>query len=124
MTFPPEFTLAVSFRGYIRISSSSALLLHVYLLFVLDLGADPQVPGPMAELEFWRERANVLSDLCEQLKLPVVNRILEVASQVDLDPMQNLNETIKELNLYHVEAMENMRFLGTVERHFRVSQNF
>ncbi|XP_053509735.1 dynein axonemal heavy chain 10 isoform X2 [Ictalurus furcatus] len=79
----------------------------------------PQAPGPMAELEFWRERATVLSGLCEQLKLPVVKKILEVMGRADLDPMQNLNETITELNLYHVEAMENVRFLGTVERYFK-----
>lgn len=75
----------------------------------------------MAELEFWRERASVLSALCEQLKLPVVKKILEVMSQADLDPMQNLNETIKELNLYQVEAMENVRMLDTVKRYLKVS---
>lgn len=75
----------------------------------------------MAELEFWRERATVLSGLCEQLKLPEVKKTLEVMGQADLDPMQGLNEAITELNLYHVEAMENVRFLGTVERYFKVS---
>lgn len=97
-------------------------MFFAYLLFVSDLGADPQAPGPMAELEFWRERASVLASLCEQLKLPVVKKILEVMNRADLDPMQNLNETLTELNLYHVEAMENVRFLGTVERYFKVSQ--
>lgn len=76
----------------------------------------------MAELEFWRERASILTGLCEQLKLPVVKKILEVTSRADLEPMQNLNETLTELNLYHVEATENVRFLGTVERYFKVSQ--
>ncbi|XP_027024931.2 dynein axonemal heavy chain 10 isoform X2 [Tachysurus fulvidraco] len=79
----------------------------------------PQAPGPMAELEFWRERASVLTGLCEQLKLPVVKKILEVTSRADLEPVQNLNETLTELNLYHVEATENVRFLGTVERYFK-----
>lgn len=88
------------------------------------LGADPQAPGPMAELEFWRERAAVLSGLCEQLKLPEVKKILEVTSQADLEPMQNLHETMTELKLYHVEATENVRFLGTVERYFKVSPSF
>lgn len=75
----------------------------------------------MAELEFWRERASVLSGLCEQLKLPMVKRILEVVHEADLEPMLNLNESLTELNLYTVEAMENVRFLGTVERYFKVS---
>ncbi|TUV82046.1 Dynein heavy chain 10, axonemal [Bagarius yarrelli] len=79
----------------------------------------PLAPGPMAELEYWRERASVLSSLCEQLKLPVVKKILEVASQADLEPLPNLNETVTELNHHQVEAMENVRFLGTVERYFK-----
>ncbi|KAI5616269.1 dynein heavy chain 10, axonemal [Silurus asotus] len=79
----------------------------------------PQAPGPMGEVEFWHNRATVLSSLCEQLKLPVVKKVLEVMDRADLHCLQNLKEAITELNLYHAEALENVRFLGTVERYFK-----
>lgn len=107
---------------YTNVQFSVTVIYRVsYLLHSTTLFITPQGPGPMAELEFWRERATVLSGLCEQLKLPVVKKILEVMSQADLDPMQNLNETITELNLYQVEAMQNVRVLSTVKRYLKVS---
>nr|XP_015221526.1 PREDICTED: dynein heavy chain 10, axonemal [Lepisosteus oculatus] len=79
----------------------------------------PQAPGPMAEIDFWRERTAILSALSEQLKLPVVKKILEVMSRADPVTTQNLDLTVTELSKYHVEAVENVRFLGTLERHFK-----
>ncbi|XP_062874230.1 dynein axonemal heavy chain 10 [Trichomycterus rosablanca] len=79
----------------------------------------PQGPGPMAEVNFWRERASVLSPLVEQLKMPAVKKILEVMSRADPVTTQNLDLTVTELSRYNVEAVENTRFLGTLERHFK-----
>lgn len=89
-----------------------------------DLGAGPQAPGPMAELELWRERSSELSGLWEQLELPAVKNILKVMNQANVISIQNLNETISQLTFFHVEALENVRFLGTMERYFKVSQRF
>ncbi|XP_017580699.2 dynein heavy chain 10, axonemal [Pygocentrus nattereri] len=79
----------------------------------------PQGSGPMAEIDFWRERAAVLSALSEQLKLPVVKKILEVMTRADPVTVQNLDLTVVELSKYHVESVDNVRFLGTLERHFK-----
>lgn len=38
----------------------------------------PVGKGPMAEIEFWRERNAVLSSLCEQLQLPHVRTVVMV----------------------------------------------
>ncbi|KAG5280454.1 hypothetical protein AALO_G00060150 [Alosa alosa] len=78
-----------------------------------------QAPGPMSEIDFWRERAAILSALSEQLKLPAVKKILEVMSQADPVTVQNLDLTVTELSKYHVESVENVRFLSTLERHFK-----
>ncbi|XP_036382121.1 dynein heavy chain 10, axonemal [Megalops cyprinoides] len=79
----------------------------------------PQAPGPMAEIYFWRERTAILSALNEQLKLPVVKKILEVMAQADPVTMENLDQTMTDLSKYHVESVENVRFLSTLERHFK-----
>jgi dynein heavy chain len=38
----------------------------------------PAGTGPLAEIEFWRERNAVLSALYEQLNLPHVKRMVQV----------------------------------------------
>uniref|UniRef100_A0AAY4CET6 Dynein heavy chain tail domain-containing protein n=1 Tax=Denticeps clupeoides TaxID=299321 RepID=A0AAY4CET6_9TELE len=79
----------------------------------------PQAPGPLAEIEFWRERAAVLSALSEQLKLPLVKKILNVMTRTDPGTVQNLELTVNELNKFHLKSMDNVRFLSTLERHFK-----
>ncbi|XP_051888343.1 dynein axonemal heavy chain 10 [Pristis pectinata] len=79
----------------------------------------PQGNGPLAEIDFWRERNATLSALSEQLKLPVVKRIINFVGKFDQSLIQNLNLIIADLNKYHVEAADNVRFLSTLERHFK-----
>ncbi|XP_053336632.1 dynein axonemal heavy chain 10 [Clarias gariepinus] len=79
-----------------------------------------QSPGPLAELELWRGRADALSGLCEQLKLPMTKTILKLMSQANLVPLPHLLETITKLNNFHKEAKENVCFLSTVERYFKL----
>ncbi|XP_056113379.1 dynein axonemal heavy chain 10 [Rhinichthys klamathensis goyatoka] len=79
----------------------------------------PQGPGPLAEIEFWRERFAVLSSLSEQLNLPVVKKILDVLTHADSFIMQELEKTTSELRKYHEESTSNVQFLTTMERHFR-----
>uniref|UniRef100_A0A8C9TU55 Dynein axonemal heavy chain 10 n=1 Tax=Scleropages formosus TaxID=113540 RepID=A0A8C9TU55_SCLFO len=79
----------------------------------------PQAPGPMAEIDFWRERSAVLSALNEQLKLPAVRKVLDVMTHADPVTMQSLDLTITELSKLHVESVENVRFLSTLERQFK-----
>ncbi|XP_064612357.1 LOW QUALITY PROTEIN: dynein axonemal heavy chain 10-like [Liolophura sinensis] len=75
----------------------------------------PQGQGPLAEIDFWRERNASLSALIEQLKIPKVAQMLEVFKQVEND----FEDTRGELNKYYVEAKDNVRFLSTLERHFK-----
>ncbi|XP_053555751.1 dynein axonemal heavy chain 10 [Bombina bombina] len=84
-----------------------------------QLKKKPQGNGPLAEIDFWRERNSTLSALNEQLKLPTVKKVLSVLSIVESAVVQNLDLTVTELSKYHVEAAENVRFLSTLERHLK-----
>ncbi|XP_069789574.1 dynein axonemal heavy chain 10 isoform X2 [Narcine bancroftii] len=79
----------------------------------------PQGNGPLAEIDFWRERNATLSALSEQLKLPVVKKIIDFVGKSDQSLIQNLNLIVADLTKYHVEAADNVRFLSTLERHFK-----
>ncbi|XP_031164939.2 dynein heavy chain 10, axonemal [Sander lucioperca] len=78
----------------------------------------PQAPGPLAEIAFWQERASILSALSEQLKQPVVKKIVEVMTKAGAGIVQTLEGTVAELYKYRVESDDNLRFLSTLERHF------
>lgn len=80
-----------------------------------------QAPGPLAEIVFWQERAFVLSALSEQLKQPVVKKILEVMTKAEAVIVQTLEGTVAELTKYRVESDDIIRFLSTLERHFMVN---
>ena len=75
----------------------------------------PQGKGPLAEIDFWRERNAALSALVEQLKIPTVAKMLEAYSHLETD----FDDVKTELNKYYVEAKDNVRFLSTLERHFK-----
>lgn len=77
----------------------------------------------MAEIEFWRERVAVFSSLSEQLNLQVVKKILDVMTRADSFIMQELEKTTAELSKYQEESVNNVQFLTTIERHFRVRGN-
>lgn len=76
--------------------------------------------GPLAEIEFWRERNATLSALYEQTKLPIVRKVLEVIKEADSLLVANLQPVLTDLFKLHMEASDNVRFLSTVERHFKV----
>lgn len=75
---------------------------------------------PLAEIDFWRERSAVLSCVNEQLKLPVVKKIVDVMIRADSFTAQELEKTIAELSKYYEESSNNELFLRTLERVFKV----
>ncbi|XP_036076372.1 dynein heavy chain 10, axonemal isoform X2 [Rousettus aegyptiacus] len=84
-----------------------------------QLRKTPQGNGPLAEIEFWRERNATLSALHEQTKLPIVRKVLDVIKEADSMLVANLQPVLTELFKLHMEASDNVRFLSTVERHFK-----
>jgi dynein heavy chain len=75
--------------------------------------------GPLAEIEFWRDRSSSLSTLYEQLNLPIVHKIVKVLSVAQIASSNVLETQLGELNKIYLEAKDNVKFLSTLERHFK-----
>uniref|UniRef100_A0A383W4S5 Dynein-1, subspecies f n=1 Tax=Tetradesmus obliquus TaxID=3088 RepID=A0A383W4S5_TETOB len=81
----------------------------------------PQGKGPLAEIDFWRARSAVLSGLWEQLSMRAAADIIEVveAGSDDRNLMAAFKGQMAELGKLVHEARDNVKFLTTLERHFR-----
>ncbi|GFO07643.1 dynein heavy chain 10, axonemal-like [Plakobranchus ocellatus] len=71
--------------------------------------------GPLAEIKYWKERDRVLSGVVDQLHDPKIKYVLDLHLKIEMD----FEFTKKDLIKYAVEAHDNVRFLSTLERHFR-----
>lgn len=78
---------------------------------------------PMDEVDFWRKRHIILSDLMEQIKGDHVNVVLEVLRRSQSFVLSKLEERIRIVTKLAVEASDNANFLGTLERHIRTVQD-
>ena len=81
----------------------------------------PTGTGPLAEIEFLREKNASLSSLYEHLNLPNVRRMAQVVEKGsgDANLIGNFRTQFNELTKLHVEAKDNVKFLTTLERHFK-----
>ena len=84
-----------------------------------QLKKTPIGDGPLAEVEFWRERNSVLSMFYEQLKSEQVQKVMVVLRTANSPIFSNFEYHRTELNRYYTEAKDNVKFLGTLERHFK-----
>lgn len=78
---------------------------------------------PMDEVEFWRKRHIILSDLMEQIKGDHVHVALQVLRRSQSFVQSKLEERIRIVTKLQVEASDNANFLGTLERHIRTLQD-
>ncbi|CAD7925016.1 unnamed protein product [Amoebophrya sp. A120] len=78
---------------------------------------------PMAEIELWRERSSNISTLYEQLSMPGVTHLLRLLHRHPQQSTGILATTFEdqfgELAKMHAEAKDNVKFLTTLERHFK-----
>ena len=79
----------------------------------------PQGNGPLAEIDFWKERGSALSAVYEQVKLPVIQHVLGILKEANVASFSNFEYHRSELNKYYLEARDNVKFLGTLERHLK-----
>ena len=79
----------------------------------------PQGNGPLAEIEFWKERNSSLNALYLQLQVPLAQGILTVLKTAGSASQSTFEITRVDLNKYYVEAKDNVKFLMTLERHFK-----
>eukprot|EP00947_MAST-08B_sp_MAST-8B-sp1_P000067 g67.t1 len=78
-----------------------------------------QGDGPLAEIEFWRERNAALSSLFEQIRMPHVQQMIKVLELVEANMIASFHYHFSELSKLCVEAKDNVKFLTTLERHFK-----
>ncbi|CAD7947894.1 unnamed protein product [Amoebophrya sp. A25] len=78
---------------------------------------------PLAEIELWRERSSNISTLYEQLSLPNVQALLNLLHKHPQQStgllVQTFEDSFGELAKMHAEAKDNVKFLTTLERHFK-----
>jgi dynein heavy chain len=79
----------------------------------------PKGDGPLDEIDYWKERNVNLSGIFEQTKQEKVKRILEILAHVDSPAASSFENQRQELSRYYNEAKDNVRFLSTLERHFK-----
>ncbi|NXV45365.1 DYH10 protein, partial [Uria aalge] len=79
----------------------------------------PQGDGPLAEVNLWRERNDTLSALAEQTKLPEVQKVLAILQEAESEHAGDLQIVLRDLRKRHVEALDNVKFLSTLERHLK-----
>ena len=74
---------------------------------------------PLGEIEFWRDRNANLSALFEQINAPKVQVMVQVMKLVDNPQLSSFNYHFSELSKMYLEAKDNVKFLTTLERHFK-----
>ena len=75
--------------------------------------------GPLAEIEFWRERNGTLSTIYEQIMMPLVQKMIRVLELVEASGILTFKYHFNELTKLNTEAKDNVKFLATLERHFK-----
>lgn len=74
----------------------------------------PEGNSPLSEVDFWRQRNNILTSILEQLKLKPVQRILRLWCLKTRTEYER-----PDVVSLHTEAKDNLRFMVLVERHFK-----
>lgn len=84
-----------------------------------EVNKRPKGKGPLAEIDFWRQRNAALSALYEQINLEKVQKMLKVLQLTEAPMLHPFNAHFSELSKLYVEAKDNVKFLTTLERHFK-----
>ncbi|NXU60346.1 DYH10 protein, partial [Horornis vulcanius] len=79
----------------------------------------PQGHGPLAEIDLWREKNATLSALTEQIKLPEVQKVLEILRKAESKFTGDFQIVLNDLKKHHMEAQDSAKFLSTLERHLK-----
>eukprot|EP01028_Stygiella_incarcerata_P003072 TRINITY_DN1583_c0_g3_i1.p1 TRINITY_DN1583_c0_g3~~TRINITY_DN1583_c0_g3_i1.p1 ORF type:complete len:4602 (-),score=1271.77 TRINITY_DN1583_c0_g3_i1:125-13930(-) len=81
----------------------------------------PSGNGPMPEIEYWRERYASFSTLYEQIGMEKVQRIVSALEREngETSMLPGFKDQYTELSKNYMEAKDNVKFLTTLERHFK-----
>lgn len=97
-----------------------------YIQKMIDLytAKTPSDNGPVAEYEYWHEREAAISVLVEQLKKSKFLRICTILEKANSQIYAGFEYFRTDLKKFYVEARDNVKFLSTVLRHFKVINFF
>ncbi|KAF9424732.1 hypothetical protein HW555_000033, partial [Spodoptera exigua] len=96
---------------------------HIDSTIAACLGKTREGDGPVAEYKYWRERDAEISLLVEQLKQPMVVKILNLLERANskyLEEFKNYKEKL--VDQYNM-ASDNLKFLSTLMRFFTVIED-
>ncbi len=91
----------------------------------------PEGKGPLAEIEFWRQKNATFNTIYEQLNNITVKKMIEVLELIDSPILHGFktvyNDLTKQYNEAKVQSLlislltikDNVKFLTTLERHFK-----
>ncbi|KAI9144584.1 dynein heavy chain and region D6 of dynein motor-domain-containing protein [Paraphysoderma sedebokerense] len=79
----------------------------------------PQGQGALAEIQYWRDRHFSLSTIYEKLSTPIVSNVVKILMAAATPNSNRLDHGLAELNKFYTEAKDNVKFLSTLERHFK-----
>lgn len=80
---------------------------------------EPQGKGPLAEVDLWKEKYSALNALYLQLQSDAVAHILAILKEAGSSSPSVFEVSKADLSKAFVEAKDNVKFLGTLERHFK-----
>ena len=80
---------------------------------------DQKVRTPLGELDFWRRRYTQLNSLYDQINTNKAQYILNIMITNDNPLLNNFNYQYDLLSKLCLESKDNIKFLVTLERHFR-----
>ena len=75
-------------------------------------------PTPDVEIEFWKNKANNLNSIFEQLQSQRIRRVLRALDQSKSTYCQTFARLCKEVFAARMEANDNMKYLRTLEDWF------
>ncbi|NWT67000.1 DYH10 protein, partial [Prunella himalayana] len=116
-----DVTILATVPGVVQSLKSCAVTWQKLISGVLEkqLEKVPQGNGPLAEINLWRENNATLRALTEQIKLPEVQKVLEILQEAESEFTGALQIVLSDLKKHHMEAQDNAKFLSTVERHLK-----
>ncbi|NXY44917.1 DYH10 protein, partial [Ceuthmochares aereus] len=116
-----EVTVLAAVPEVVKALESSAMTWQKSISTALEeqLKKVPQGNGPLAEVNFWCEINDTLTVLTEQTKLPEVQKVLKILQEAESEHIGGLQIVLSDLRKHHLEALDNVKCLSVLERHFK-----
>ena len=75
-------------------------------------------PSPLTEVEFWKNKSNNLTSICDQLSGERIKKVLKFLEQNKSTQTSAFSKLQKEVHIARIEADENYKYLQTLEKLF------